>query len=252
MIWPAAVDDVDPDALLLGDERPPHADRPWVLANMIATVDGAATDSAGRSGGLGGAADRRLFRATRAVADVIVAGAATVLVEDYGPPRTPTAVQRRRRADGRSARPRLAVVSGSLALDPASRLFSDPSARPLVLTCRHPDPARRAALTEVADIVEVDAGVPGALDWRLALAELRREGHAVALVEGGPLSNGQLLADDLVDEVCLTLSPVVVGGDASRIARGPTPGVLRPLRLDRVLEEDGFLFLRYLRDRTRG
>lgn len=252
MIWPGRVDDVDPEALLLDDDRPPRPDRPWVLVNMISTVDGAATDSAGRSAGLGGAADRRLFRATRAVADVIVAGAATVLVEDYGPPRTPADLQDRRRAHGRPPRPRIAVVSGSLALDPSRRLFSDPAARPLVLTCRRPDPARRTALAEVADIVELDAHAPGTLDWGLALAELRREGHAVALVEGGPLSNGQLFADDLVDEVCLTLSPAFVGGDASRIARGPTPGVLRPLRLDRMLEEDGFVFLRYLRDRARS
>lgn len=250
MLWPDTADDVDPEALLLNDSRPPRADRPWVLVNMISTVDGAATDSAGRSGGLGGPADRRIFRAARAVADVVVAGATTVVAEDYGPPRIPTDLQAVRRAHGRAPRPRIAVVSGSLALDPTRRLFTDSAARPIVVTCRHPDPARRSALAEVADIVEIDADPPGTLDWRLALGELRRLGHAVALVEGGPVSNGQLVADDLVDEICLSLSPTVVGGDAPRIAHAPTPAAGRSLRLDRVLEQDGFLFLRYVRDRV--
>jgi riboflavin biosynthesis pyrimidine reductase len=248
MLWPETVDDVDPDKLFLGDTRSPPPDRPWVLVNMIATVDGAATDTAGRSGGLGGSADRRVFRAVRAVADIIVAGAATVVTEDYGPPRIPPDLEDLRLAHGKSPHPRVAVVSGSLTLEPSHRLFTDAASRPIVVTCRHPDASRRAALADVADIVEVDADTPGTLDWGLALGELRRRGHAVALIEGGPISNGQIIADDLVDEMCLSLSPVLVGGDAPRVAQASTPGNLRPLRLDRVLEQDGFLFLRYLRE----
>jgi riboflavin biosynthesis pyrimidine reductase len=77
--------DVDPAVVYGADSRKPVGDRPWVLANMIASIDGAATDPTGRSAGLGGPADLRVFSAIRAVADVVLAGAGTVRTERYGP-----------------------------------------------------------------------------------------------------------------------------------------------------------------------
>ena len=84
---------------------------------MVASVDGA-TAIDGVSGGLGGPADKQVFSAIRGVADVILAGAGTVRAERYGPPRTPPSIQAARRARGQAAKPRLAVVSRSLDLDP--------------------------------------------------------------------------------------------------------------------------------------
>jgi riboflavin biosynthesis pyrimidine reductase len=121
--------------------------------------------------------------------------------------------------------------------------------RPLVLTgtasvAAHPTAA--ASLAEVATFVE--AGDPE-LDFGRAFARLAQD-HAtrVLLVEGGPSINGQLIAADLVDELCLTISPVLTGGSPLGVASGPT-SELRPLRLVRVVEENGFLLLRYLRAR---
>src|SRR5690606_5942861 len=178
MLWPDAHPDVSPEELLLSEDRPPHADRPWMLVNMIASIDGAASDELGRSGGLGSAADRRLFLATRALADVIIAGATTVMAEDYGPPRVRAELGALREARGLAPRPRLAVVSGTLSLDPARRLFAEGGEPPIVLTGTAPDPDRRAALAAVAEVIECGTGAPGRVDWHRALAELRCRGYA--------------------------------------------------------------------------
>ena len=84
------------------------------------------------------------------------------------------------------------------------------------------------------------------LDLAAALRTLRREhGASVVVCEGGPTLNGALLAADLVDEVCLTVSPTLVGGPSDRISFGPDH--TRALTLAHLLEEDGMVFARYLR-----
>jgi riboflavin biosynthesis pyrimidine reductase len=252
MILPTPVDAVDPAGIYGHDARPAPAGRPWVLVNMVASVDGSAIDAGGLSGGLSGGADKAVFSAIRAVADVIVAGAATVVAEDYGPSRPAAPIRRQRLARGRSEVPRIAVVSGSLRLDPGRRLFRDatPDARPIVLTADAADPERRTALEAVA---EVHAVGRDRVDWDLALARLQAAtGARVVLCEGGPRTVAQLVAADLIDEVCMTLSPELVGGPGPRLAQGPFDAVGLDLVLDRVLTEDGYLFLRYLRDRRDG
>ena len=226
---------LDPTDPYAGAERPVPAGRPWVLVNMVATADGA-TAVAGRSGPIGGPADRAVFDSLRAAADVVLVGAATARAENYGPAKS--------RPDGTTG-PRIAVVTRSGDLDPGARLFA--GGEPLVLTCAACPPGRRSALAEVAEVVV--AGDDD-VDLPLALAALAEREMRVALCEGGPSLNGQLVAADLVDEWCLTLSPLLAGGDAKRPAVGrPAPGGIVALRLDRVLEADGLLFLRYLRAR---
>jgi riboflavin-specific deaminase-like protein len=243
-LLPVPIDEVDPDDLYAADARPRPVDRPWVLTNMIASVDGAASVE-GVSARLGGPADRAVFGALRAVPDVILVGAGTVRAEHYGPPRTPEAQQARRRARGQEPFPRIAVVSGRLDLDLTTPLFTGSSSRPIVITGTRPSPEQLAAASEVAEVVvageaHVDLGV--------ALAALGRLGAAVVLCEGGPMLDGQLLAEGLLDEVCLTVAPLLAGGDASRIMHGPALARPEGLRLDRVLEQDGMLLLRYVRD----
>ena len=233
--------DVDPADCYAAPRTPP-ADRPWVLVNMVASSDGATTVD-GLSGGLGGPADKRVFSAIRAVADVVLAGAGTVRAEHYGPPRTPPDVQQARLARGQQAKPTIAVVSGSLDLPLDSPLFRTPDARPIVVTSRAADPARRREVATVADVV--DAGEER-VDVDTAVAALGRWGAGVVVAEGGPGLNGQLVASGLVDELCLTLSPQLVGGSSRRLAAGPD-GPPTPLRLVHLLEEDGLLFLRYVR-----
>jgi riboflavin-specific deaminase-like protein len=247
LLWPNPGGEVDPAVVYALDDRPEPAGRPWVMLNMISTADGGAADPAGRSGGLGGPADKEVFVAIRSVADVIVAGAATVASEDYGPARLSPALRAARRSRGQAEVPRLAVITASLRIEPDRRLFREasPDTRPLVLTTAAANRDRRRALEAVADVIDVG---DERVDWHQALAALHsRAGARVVLCEGGPRTNAQLVADDLVDELCLTLAPSLVGGAASRIVNGPAGGRLVPLALERALTADGYLFLRYVR-----
>ncbi len=136
------------------------------------------------------------------------------------------------------------MVSSTLDLDPAQAAFANAPVRPVVITHGRPDPARRHAIGEVADVlVHGDSQV----DLESALAELRgRYGLHHLLCEGGPTLFGSLHAAGLVDEVCLTVSPVLAGSGASRIVAGPA-GALTQMTLRHALAAEGYLFLRYAR-----
>lgn len=238
-VLPEDIDDVDPAELYARDQREGGAGRPWVMVNMIASIDGA-TVVDGVSGPLGGPADKRVFAAIRGVADAILVGAGTVRAERYGPPRP--------RGDG--TRPRLAVVTATGQLDPSLPLFaSAPPGEPppLVLTCAACPPERRAALSTVAEVEVVGEEL---VDVGLAIGALQARGFEVVLAEGGPSLNGQLIAAGLVDEWCAAISPTLVGGASPRPAIGPPPGgTAVRLRLDRLLLDDdsGLCFARYVR-----
>jgi riboflavin biosynthesis pyrimidine reductase len=220
-LLPLPLDPVDPVSVY-GD--PPVADgRPSVRLNMIASVDGA-TAVAGVSGGLGGPADRRLFSVLRSLADAVLVAAGTVRAENYGPATLP-----------------IAIVSRSCQLDWGSPLFTEARFRPVVVTVADAPAANRARAGEVADVVL--AGTDD-VDLRVALAALAERGARSVLAEGGPSLNGQLAAAGLLDELCLTVSPVLVGGDAKRILHGAGAAVSPSLELCSVCEDNGFVFLR--------
>lgn len=220
------------------------ADRgaPRLRANFIASLDGAATVD-GRSGGLGDADDQRLMGVLRSLADVVVVGAGTVRAERYGALRLHDEDAAWRRRAGLVPHPPIAVVSASLRLDPASALFGDAPVRPIVVTTERADPERRAAIAEVADVYDGGADAVEAARLTGILAEL---GHPQMLCEGGPHLFGTLAEAGEVDELCLTLSPRLVGGDAGRILRG-TPQLDERLALVHALPAGDLLFTRYAR-----
>ncbi|MCD2444273.1 pyrimidine reductase family protein [Agromyces sp. SYSU K20354] len=215
---------------------------PRVRMNFVMSLDGAVTLD-GRSGGLGNADDRRIMGVLRALADVILVGAGTVRVEGYGGVRLPDEVAAWRTGRGMAAQPPLAVVSSRLDLAPGHPFFTDATVRPIVVTHSAAPADRRAALAEVADMI-VSPG--DAVDLRHALAALADRGLPQVLCEGGPHLFGALLAADLVDELCLSLSSVLVAGDAGRIAAGAEVPPRR-MRLVHELPTDEMLFLRYAR-----
>lgn len=216
--------------------------RPWLRVNMVASADGGAWVE-GRSGGLSSKADRRIFAVLRGMADVIVAGAATVRAEGYGAVE-PRASWQALRA-GRSPVPPIAVVTRGLDLDLDGPLFAGALARTIVVTCEAAPAERRKRAAGVADVI-----VAGDREVHLetALRELQARGLSRVLCEGGPRLNAQLAAAGLIDELCLTISPLLVGGGAARILDGETARAT--LRLGHVLEEDGVLFCRYTRELT--
>jgi riboflavin biosynthesis pyrimidine reductase len=239
-LFPSPAHDVDPTEVYGR-----MADRPdgfaSVRVNMVESIDGAAT-LAGRSGGLAGPADKAVFRLLRAAADVVFVGANTVRVERYGPVRLSDDQRAARVAAGLPPVPPIAVVTRSCLFDFESPFFTDAEVRPVVVTVSAADPDVLARAAEAADVlVAGDTRV----DMRVALGALADRGWSNVLAEGGPTVVGELVADDLIEELCVTVSPVVSGGDAPRIAHGPPVEAPRRLRLLVLLEEDGFLFARY-------
>ena len=243
-LFPTPLTNLDPVELVAAETRPAPPDRPWVLVNMVASIDGA-IEVEGRSGGLSSRADKAMFHALRQLPDVIMAGAGTVRVENYGPVQLDADTQARRVARGQQALPRLAVVSGRAHLDPDSRLFSDPTQRPIVITTTTASSDAVDKLRDVADIIIAGSDT---VDLRAVFAELREQGTKTLLCEGGPTLNNQLLHDDLVDEWCQTIAPVLTGGNAAQRSTGSPPQVARSLQLARVVVEDDVLLLRYARE----
>ncbi len=248
-ILPTWIEDVDPLDIYSTEPRPVPPDRPWVIVNMIASVDGA-TAINGLSGDLGGPADRAVFRAVRACSDWILVASGTAGAERYRSPSPDEAAVEQRLGAGRSPSPRLAIVTASGALDPAipalARATEDDGPgddrRTLVITGQEADTARLADLN--AEVVRLPMPVPrpGAV-----LGELHRRGAAVVLCEGGPNWNGQMTEAGLVDELCLSISPILVGGTSSRIVADAARSVPTRMRLSRLLAEDDLLFARYTR-----
>lgn len=232
-----------------GERREPGPHRPWVYTNMIVAADGA-TAIDGLSGELGGDGDRMMFRALRAQADIILVGAGTARAEGYRPPKRNEAVDDIRRERGQQARPRLALVTRSLDLDPDMAIFDDdqPDTRPLVISSRRSWDERGDSVAERAEPI---AAGDDDVDLGNALAQLRSRGAGRVLCEGGPSLNGQLVAGDLIDEWNLTIAPLLVGGDSTRAAVGPMPGGPPPgMVLDRVWLREDYLFCRWIRRTT--
>lgn len=244
-LFPEPGADVDPVDVYASDQRPAPTRRPWLMVNMIQSLDGG-TAVDGLSGALGGLADLLIFRAIRAVPDVILAGASTAREESYKPPNLAPELAAIRVARGQAPAPRLAVMSRSANFSPDEAWLEATSdgGRPFLVV---PDDAPAHRLEALGDRVEIIEAGTGSVDLAAALSALRRSGAGVVLSEGGPSVNGQLVASDLVDEICLSLSPALVAGGSERIAHGDEPDLIHRFRLSRILHGDDLLFFRYLR-----
>ncbi|MEU2517566.1 pyrimidine reductase family protein [Streptomyces pseudogriseolus] len=226
-------------------EPGPEGPAPWLRGNMVSTLDGAAQHE-GRSQPISCPADMRIFGVLRALADAVVVGAETVRQEGYRPARARAEFAAAREAAGQGPAPAIAVVSASLDLDFSLPLFTSPLVPTLVITGAAADPERVAAAGKAGARVVV-AGEGAGVDPARAVRALAGLGHTRLLTEGGPRLLGQLIAAGVLDELCLTVAPMVTAGDAQRIAGGPTVTLPRRFTLSSMLEEDGFLFTRYRR-----
>jgi riboflavin-specific deaminase-like protein len=229
--------------LALADHVPP-AERPYVVLNMVSTLDGRAS-LGGRSGPIGNQADRALFHALRGTVDAVMAGAGTVRVERYRALVRDEPRRRQRRERGLEEEPLACIVSGRLALPADIPLLRDPRARVVIVT------SSAASLPESPSSIEyVRANRDGLLDLPDALLQLRqRFGVRTLLCEGGPHLNAQLLAAGLVDELFLSIAPKLAGGDTAgevlRILSGADLDPPVELQLIGLLESESHLFLRY-------
>ena len=233
--------DVEPD-LAVVYAYPGHAQR-WVRANMVASVDGAA-QADGKSAGLSGAADKKIFRALRNLADVVLVGAATVRTEGY---RQPAVAQdqyaRARAAAGQAPAPAIAVVSSSLDLDFDAPLYREAVVPTITVTVEAAPPDLLAHAREAGEVL-----IAGAerVDLAAVVDRLAETGRGRILCEGGPSLLAGVAHAGRLDEICLTLSPQLLSGHAKRVADGPLLDPPLPLTLHTLLVEDGFLFTRHL------
>jgi riboflavin biosynthesis pyrimidine reductase len=238
-LWPAG------DPAPLDDDGLAEAyapDGPGVRVNFVSSLDGA-VELSGYSEGLSGPADKRVFGALRMLCEGLLVGAGTLRHEGYHAVRLTEARRAWRTARGLPPYPTLVVVSRALALNPAQDAFAGAPVRPIVLTCGAAPVDRRSALAGVAEVL-----IAGERDVDLAAAVglLRDRGLGHLLSEGGPQLFGALTAADLVDELCLTVSPLLAGPGAGRITAG-LPGPPRSLSLRHALAAGDMLMLRYAR-----
>jgi riboflavin biosynthesis pyrimidine reductase len=216
-------DDIDDVVSWYDVDRPSVPGRPWMALNMVSSIDGSIAID-GASGGLGNATDRQIFGALRAAAGIVVVGAGTARREGYGPPR--------------KAGQRIAVVTNSGRLDPESALFSGGAG----LAITH----ERAELPPGIEVIRAGASE---VDLALGLEQLssRVPAGGWAILEGGPGLNGALLSLDLIDEVNVTTSPQLVGGEGSRMITGALEGA-RPFDLiHQLIDSEHYIFSRWVR-----
>ncbi|MEV4689109.1 pyrimidine reductase family protein [Microbacterium sp. LWH3-1.2] len=213
-----------------------------VRMNFVSSADGAVTLD-DRSGALGGETDRALMQVLRTMADVVLVGAGTVRAEGYGGLKVDQADAGWRRARGLDDQPALAVVSGGLHLDPADSVFADAVRKPVIVTTDAAAAADGGRFESVATVLA--CGDPK-VELAAMLDAFARRGWTQVLCEGGPHLFGALLEADLVDEVCVTLAPRFVGGDAGRIVQGAAESDRRFELAGVVTDHEGFVFLRYV------
>ena len=220
--------------------RPRH--ECWVTGHMVAGLDGTAAIG-GRVGALSTEPDQALFRRMRQIADVVLVGAETVRREGFAPVRLSEEARTQRLAQGRAPVPPVAVVSGSLDLDWSAKVFAaaPTGARTLVITCATAVPERLAAAEQVATVVIAGQD---RVEPAVALQALADLGHGVVLCEGGPRWLGELVAADRLDELCLSISPLM-GGDPLPVSIAPPGAALARFELRGTMVEDHTLFLRY-------
>jgi 5-amino-6-(5-phosphoribosylamino)uracil reductase len=236
-----------PDYAALRFPEPP-AGRPYVIANLVMSVDGKVAAGADERG-LGSPADQRLMRELRSCADVVLVGAETLRATGASSRLGDPALEAARRARGRAPLPTAAVLTASGALPLQRAFFTAQDFPALVYLAAGAAAERRAALAAAGrPLVEVPA-----TDAAPALLHHAREtlGARLLLCEGGPTLLGALLAADALDELFVTVAPRVIGGERAPTAvRGlTTPWLADATRLALASAaadaETGELYLRY-------
>lgn len=246
---PGQVEVSDVDALVAHYAAGAQQEGRWLRANMVGSVDGAAAGADGRSGSISSPVDKSVFGLLRGVADAVLVGAGTARAEGYGPAGRHRVLAARREQAGRRGSAVVVQVTRSGRVEAARGMFEEPGRALVVMPDGDAEGLARARDVAGADAVvlagHVDDGGP---DLARALDALAERGLRHVLCEGGPSLLGDVLRADLLDELCLTTSPVLVAGDAPRVAVGAPAGP-HGFRLAGLLHADSTLLARWVRRR---
>ena len=241
---PGGAHQMDSETLALAYAYPPLlAEQSWVRANVVSTLDGAATGDDGRSGSINTGADREVFQLLRALCDVVLVGAGTARAEGYkrATVKQPWGSLRQ----GRPAHPTTAVFSRSGDVPPGLTQARESSGTVVMLTCARAgveaiDIARAALGQENVIVAGQDS-----VDLEAAIDSLAARGMQRMLCEGGPHLLGDLSASGCLDELCLTIAPVLVAGEHPRISAGAASATHLLPRL--LIESQGSILGRWTR-----
>lgn len=223
------------------------ASGPWVRANFVQSVDGAIT-LGDTSSGLTTPLDQRVLKLLRLLSDVVLVGASTIRAEDYIGIRFSDAGSARRRDWGMPAVPPIAVVSGRADLDPESRLLTDTLVPTIILTTSSAATSAKKNL-QAAGAVVIELG-DSSIDSTSIIEALGEMGLNSVICEGGPTLTGQLAADHVLDELCLTTVPTIAGGPAGRVTHGRLASL--PTECQHIIiDQDGAQLARWIVDPER-
>jgi riboflavin biosynthesis pyrimidine reductase len=226
---------------------PENLDRCWVRANMISSLDGGATDD-GKSGNLAGHGDKALFMRMRQEADVVLVGASTVRIENYSGAQMSLAQRQDRQRRGQAELPPIAVVTHSADFEHDAKIFTRTEVPPLIVTCRDAVEDARGRFNALAEVIDASGAHSDRVDPAEILRIFAARGLRRVLSEGGPSLISLLIENDLLDELCVTIAPILVGGAARRIATGSGEAHTRMRRSHLLSDDEGYLYTRYVKD----
>jgi riboflavin biosynthesis pyrimidine reductase len=225
----------------LGELYPWPADRRWVRGMMVTTLDGAARGADDASGSISSTADKVIFNETRRLADALLIGANTMRIERYRPLKAKPEHQAERVGAGLRSAPVVVMVSGSLDLPWDEAIFHESEFTPIIITS---ETATAEALAQARQYCEVVV-LPGMeVDVLAVLDVLTDRGWNRIVCEGGPNLLAELAAQNVLDEADISISPLIVGG--GQIVTGEGFESPDRYRLKHIIEDDGFLFNRYI------
>ena len=189
-----------------------------------------------------------LFSRMRQEADVILVGASTVRVENYSGAQLSVAQRRERQGRGQSEVPPIAIVTHGADFEHDAKIFTRTEVPPLILTSRDAVDDARGRFGAVADVIDASGRESDRVDLSSVLATFADRKLLRVLSEGGPGIISLLIADGLIDELCVTIAPILVGGEAGRIAVGDGTAHTRLRRSHLLTDDEGYLYTRYVRD----
>jgi riboflavin-specific deaminase-like protein len=220
----------------------------WLRTQMVMTLDGASVGADGLSGSISSVADKKIFIETRRLADAVLVGAGTIRAERYRPMLAKPEWQQAREAIGAAAAPRVVVVSGRLDLPWDEPMFGSSHFPVIVATTEEVDADALALAREHAHVVQFGTGgtdLVALVEW------LAEQGLGRVVCEGGEKLLDALVRADLVDEMDMTISPMLVGAgqlpEADHDAFDPLAGDYRRFDLAHQFENEGFVFCRFVR-----